>query len=98
MSLRTIPVWVMAKGLRMMVNAALDDGSNDSFVSEHVIQHLGIRPKMEQVPVNTLNGHVSPMASAVVSIVVASVDGSLTHKMDAQTCPNTVLGNYTPVN
>jgi hypothetical protein len=40
-SLRTVPVWVKARGKKLKVNAVLDGASNESFMNEEVAGLLG---------------------------------------------------------
>ena len=53
-SLRTVPVWLSAKGKKIKVNAVLDDASTVSYVNEEVAGALGLSATYEKVTVNVL--------------------------------------------
>ena len=93
-SLRSLPVWVKANGKKLKVNAILDDGSNETFLTEDVAGVLGIQEKYETVRVNVLNNEVETFQSIPMKVTIESVDGQFSKLIDVKTCPQKVTGNY----
>ena len=71
-SLRTVPVWLSAKGKKIKVNAVLDDASTVSHVNEEVAGALGLSATYEKVTVNVLNENVETFDSMPVSLILES--------------------------
>ena len=59
-------------GSRMTVRALLDSGAEESFVSEHVVQTLGLRKLPTDVAILGVGGSVSAVARGRVSLTLKS--------------------------
>ena len=92
--LRTVPVWLSAKGKKIKVNAVLDDASTVSYVNEEVAGALGLSATYEKVTVNVLNENVETFDSMPVSLILESCDGNVKVPFKALTCPRRVTGSY----
>ena len=93
-SLRTVPVWVKANGNKVKINALLDDGSNESFISEEVAGLLGIQEQYQTVKVHVLNDEVSTFHSMPTSVTIESINGQFCKKIDVKTSPHRIAGSY----
>ena len=93
-SLRTIPVWVKARGKKLKVNAILDDASNESFLNEEVAGFLGLREPYHTVKVHVLNNSVETFQAMPLTIEIEGVSGQFNKKICVKTCPRNVTGGY----
>ena len=91
-SLRTVPVWLIANGKKIKVNAVLNDASTVSNVNEEVAGALGLSATYEKVLVNVLSENVETFDSTPVRFTLESCDGNLKVPLKALTCPRRVTG------
>ena len=93
-SLRTVPVWVKARGKKLKVNAVLDDASNESFMNEEVAGLLGMATMWQTVEVQVLNDSVETFKSMPLEVEIESDNRQFTKTIQVQTCPRAVTGSY----
>ena len=93
-SLRTVPVWLSAKGKKIKVNTVLDDACTVSHVNEEVAGALGLSATYEKLTVNVLNENVETFDSMAISLILESCDGNVKVLFKALTCPRRVTGSY----
>ena len=95
LSLRTVPVWLKANGRKVkVVNAILDNASNETFLNEQVAGALGLQEPYITVKVHVLNDDVETFQSMPVHVMIESADGQYRKEINAKTCPKNVTGNY----
>ena len=83
-SLRTVPVVLVAGKRRVTVNAILDDGSTRSYVNSDVAAELGVGGTSQQMTVHTLNGHKEVFCTTPVRLELESLDGR--ERADVELC------------
>ena len=93
-SLRSVPVWLKANDCKVKVNALLDDGSNETFISEEVAGVLGLKERYHTVTVNVLNNVVETFQSMPLDVTIESLDEEFSKDIKVKTCPKRVTGNY----
>ncbi|XP_065174407.1 uncharacterized protein LOC135804458 [Sycon ciliatum] len=96
-SLRTIPVVLIAGNRRMTVNAILDDGSTRSYVNSDVAAELGVQGQQpERMSVHTLNGHKEVFLTTPVALELQSLDGRLRTDVELYTTKK-VVGDFSVI-
>ena len=84
-SLRTVPVVLKHGTKRIVVNALLDDGSNQTYLNEDVAAELGLEGQPQTISVNVLNGQSEKLESTLVEFGLESLDGSVDLTLSALT-------------
>ena len=76
-ALRTVPVILKCREKRVQVNALLDDGSTQSYISNAAASILGLDGPAQTHHVAVLNGKEATLQTTAVECGLQSVDGSV---------------------
>lgn len=84
-SLRLIPVWLMAEsGERLKVNALLDDGSDTTYVRDGVVEALHLRGQPQTLKIATV-GEELVTQSCKVKVTVVNLEETFQREVEAWT-------------
>ena len=72
--LRTVPIWLLARGKSIRVNALLDDASNCSYISEIMAEELKLPGEWSRRTVEVIGGRTKFMQAKEVEVTLQSDD------------------------
>ena len=95
-ALRTLPIILMHDNQRLQVNAMLDDGSSQSYITEEVADQLKLDGPRVEMEVTTLSGRTYTFYGREVDVEVQSLDRRFRSKIQLVTMED-ITGQMRPV-
>lgn len=95
-ALQTVPLILKNGNKRILVNCFLDEGSDNSYINEDLIEESGVRGQKEQIIVNVANDQQVNFMSMTFEVGLESIDGRVNRPIVAKTSQK-ICGGMKPV-
>lgn len=95
-ALQTVPLILKNGNKRILVNCFLDEGSDNSYINEDLIEEPGVRGQKEQIIVNVANDQQVNFMSMTFEVGLESIDGRVNRPIVAKTSQK-ICGGMKPV-